>query len=134
MLKIENLTVRYGGITALRGVSIEVKEGETVLLVGANGAGKSSMINAVIGLVPTAAGRIRIQGSRPWAAFLRPPRAYRNRLLARGPTRFCFHVGQRTMCSPELSAWDASGSSKRSSGFAACFPCSPSERANWPVS
>jgi branched-chain amino acid transport system ATP-binding protein len=58
MLKIENLVVRYGGITALRGVSIEVKEGETVLLVGANGAGKSSMINAVIGLVQTAGGRI----------------------------------------------------------------------------
>lgn len=58
MLTIENLEVHYGGITALRGVSIEVKEGETVLLVGANGAGKSSMINAVIGLVRNSAGRI----------------------------------------------------------------------------
>jgi energy-coupling factor transporter ATP-binding protein EcfA2 len=50
MLSVENLEVRYGGITALHGVSIEVAEGETILLVGANGAGKSSLINAVIGL------------------------------------------------------------------------------------
>jgi len=58
MLTIEKLEVRYGGITALRRVSIQVEQGETVLLVGANGAGKSSLINAVIGLVSTAAGKI----------------------------------------------------------------------------
>jgi ABC-type branched-subunit amino acid transport system ATPase component len=62
MLQIEGLEVRYGGITALRGVSIEVGEGETVLLVGANGAGKSSLINAVIGAVPTCGGSIRFKG------------------------------------------------------------------------
>lgn len=62
MLKIENLAVRYGGIIALRGLSIEVAEGETVLLVGANGAGKSSTINAVIGLVETCSGTIRFDG------------------------------------------------------------------------
>lgn len=62
MLNIDHLEVRYGGITALRGVSLDVKEGETVLLVGANGAGKSSIINAVIGLVPAAGGVIRFGG------------------------------------------------------------------------
>jgi branched-chain amino acid transport system ATP-binding protein len=62
MLTIENLEVRYGGITAVRGLSIEVKEGETVLLVGANGAGKSSTINAVIGLVRSQGGRILFEG------------------------------------------------------------------------
>jgi branched-chain amino acid transport system ATP-binding protein len=61
MLKIDNLEVRYGGIVALRRVSVEVREGETVLLVGANGAGKSSLINAVIGLVPTSGGSIRFR-------------------------------------------------------------------------
>ena len=50
MLAVENLEVRYGGIMALRSVSIAVAEGETVLLIGANGAGKSSLINAIIGL------------------------------------------------------------------------------------
>jgi branched-chain amino acid transport system ATP-binding protein len=58
LLRIEDLWVRYGGITALSGVCINVPESETVLLVGANGAGKSSTINAIIGLVPAAKGRI----------------------------------------------------------------------------
>jgi branched-chain amino acid transport system ATP-binding protein len=62
MLSVENLEVRYGGIMALRGVSVEVKEGETVLLVGANGAGKSSLINAVMGVVPASGGIIRFKG------------------------------------------------------------------------
>ena len=63
LLRIEDLRVRYGGITALSGVSIDVPEGETVLLVGANGAGKSSTINAVIGLVATSGGRIVFDGT-----------------------------------------------------------------------
>jgi len=62
MLTIENLGVRYGGIEALHDVSIEVKQGESVLLIGSNGAGKSSLINSVIGLVPTASGRIVFDG------------------------------------------------------------------------
>lgn len=63
MLKIDRLGVRYGGIVALRQVSIEVREAETVLLVGSNGAGKSSLINAVMGLVPAHAGSISLAGA-----------------------------------------------------------------------
>jgi branched-chain amino acid transport system ATP-binding protein len=63
LLQIEDLWVRYGGITALSGISINVPDGETVLLVGANGAGKSSTINAIIGLVPAAQGRIVLDGT-----------------------------------------------------------------------
>ena len=62
MLAVEGLEVLYGGITALRGVSVDVAAGETVLLVGANGAGKSSLISAVIGAVRTAGGTIRFDG------------------------------------------------------------------------
>jgi branched-chain amino acid transport system ATP-binding protein len=62
MLQVRDLDVRYGGITALRHVSIDVEKGETVLLVGANGAGKSSLINAVIGLVQTDGGTITFDG------------------------------------------------------------------------
>jgi len=58
MLTVEKLSVRYGGIVALNEVSIEVKQGETVLLIGSNGAGKSSLIQAVMGLVATSGGRI----------------------------------------------------------------------------
>ena len=61
LLHVENLSVRYGGIVAIDDVSIEVKQGESVLLVGSNGAGKSSLINAVIGLVPAVSGRIRFE-------------------------------------------------------------------------
>jgi len=63
LLRIEGLRVRYGGITALSGISIDVPAGETVLLVGANGAGKSSTINAIIGLVSADSGRIIFDGN-----------------------------------------------------------------------
>jgi branched-chain amino acid transport system ATP-binding protein len=63
MLRIENLVVRYGGILALNDVSIVVQQGETVLLSGSNGAGKSSLINAVVGLVAAVSGGIFFQGN-----------------------------------------------------------------------
>jgi branched-chain amino acid transport system ATP-binding protein len=62
MLKIRDLVVRYGGITALDRVAVDVRQGETVILLGANGAGKSSLINSVIGIVPAAAGMIELDG------------------------------------------------------------------------
>jgi branched-chain amino acid transport system ATP-binding protein len=62
LLQTKDLCVRYGGITALSDVSIDVAERESVLLVGANGAGKSSTINAIIGLVPIVGGRILFDG------------------------------------------------------------------------
>jgi branched-chain amino acid transport system ATP-binding protein len=58
MLKVENVTVRYGPILALDGVSLDVSEGEIVAILGANGAGKSTLLRAVSGLVPVASGRI----------------------------------------------------------------------------
>ena len=51
MLKIEDLNVYYGGIHALRGVSIDVPQGEIVTIIGSNGAGKSSLLNAISGMV-----------------------------------------------------------------------------------
>ncbi len=62
MLTVENLVVRYGEIEAVRGVSLEVGAGETVALVGANGAGKTSLLRAVSGLVRPSAGAIRFAG------------------------------------------------------------------------
>ena len=58
MLRIENLQVHYGGIQALRGISLEVPEGKIVTLIGANGAGKSTTIRAISGIVKPAGGRI----------------------------------------------------------------------------
>ncbi|MCD8392072.1 MAG: ATP-binding cassette domain-containing protein, partial [Cloacibacillus porcorum] len=51
MLKVENLSVNYGGIQALRGISLDVPVGRIVTLIGANGAGKSSTLRAIAGLV-----------------------------------------------------------------------------------
>ena len=53
MLKIENLSVHYGGVHALHGVSLEVKDGMIVTLLGANGAGKSSILRSISGLEKT---------------------------------------------------------------------------------
>ena len=58
MLKIDNLQVHYGGIQALRGISFEVQKNEIVTLIGANGAGKSSTLRSISGLVPLKAGSI----------------------------------------------------------------------------
>jgi branched-chain amino acid transport system ATP-binding protein len=59
MLSINNLVVSYGGIEALKGVSLEVSEGKLVALVGANGAGKSTMLRSIMGLVKPKAGSIK---------------------------------------------------------------------------
>jgi len=56
MLKITDLRVNYGAIEALKGVSLEVRSGEVVTLIGANGAGKTSIVKALSGLIPKASG------------------------------------------------------------------------------
>ena len=62
MLKLEGLSVFYGGIHALRGIDMEVPEGKIITLIGANGAGKSTMLNAIVGLVQPASGKITWNG------------------------------------------------------------------------
>ena len=62
LLEVEGLEVRYGAVEAVRGAGLEVKKGEIVTLLGANGAGKSSVLNAVMGLVPLADGRVLLDG------------------------------------------------------------------------
>ena len=58
MLKVEDLVVSYGGIEALKGISLEVPDGKIVTLIGANGAGKSTLLRSIIGLVKVASGEI----------------------------------------------------------------------------
>ena len=62
MLEIDNLSVAYGSIKALHGVSLNVPAGSIVTLIGANGAGKSTTLRAISGLVKTAGGTIRYDG------------------------------------------------------------------------
>ena len=63
MLKVENINVYYGAIHALKGISVEVKEGEIVTLIGANGAGKSTILRTISGLLRTKTGNILFEGN-----------------------------------------------------------------------
>jgi len=62
MLSVENVKVSYGKIEALKGVSIDVKKGEIVALLGANGSGKSSLLNSIMGFVKAKEGKIIFEG------------------------------------------------------------------------
>ena len=64
MLKVEDLHVYYGSIHAIKGVSFEVNEGEIVTLIGANGAGKSTTLNTVAGLMKPRSGSIAFEGQQ----------------------------------------------------------------------
>ncbi|MBY0149136.1 ABC transporter ATP-binding protein [Neobacillus niacini] len=60
MLKLENVSVNYGNVIAIENVSMELKEGETISIVGANGAGKSTTLKAISGLVKCRTGSIKL--------------------------------------------------------------------------
>ena len=64
MLKIENVSKRFGGIQAIREVSAYLKEGEVVGLIGPNGAGKTTLFNLISGFLPTTSGEIRYKGKK----------------------------------------------------------------------
>jgi branched-chain amino acid transport system ATP-binding protein len=61
-LELVDLRVAYGGIAAVKGISLDVKKGEIVALIGANGAGKTSTLKSIVGLVPAQSGSIRLFG------------------------------------------------------------------------
>ena len=62
MIEVRDLQVRYGGIVALDGISLDIPDGKIVSIVGANGAGKSTTINAISGMVKVHAGSITLDG------------------------------------------------------------------------
>ncbi|MGE3871843.1 MAG: ABC transporter ATP-binding protein [Parvibaculaceae bacterium] len=64
LLVVDNITVRYGRLTALRGASLTVDEGETLFITGPNGAGKSTLLKAIAGVVPVAQGAIALDGKQ----------------------------------------------------------------------
>ena len=61
LITIDDLSISYGGVTALKNVSLTIKSGEIVTIVGPNGSGKTSLLKAIIGAVTPVAGKIQIK-------------------------------------------------------------------------
>ena len=68
LLAVDNITVRYGRLTALRGISLTMAEGEILFVTGPNGAGKSTLLNAIAGVVPPVSGNITLDGAEATGA------------------------------------------------------------------
>jgi len=64
LLRLDGLEAGYGDLTAVAGISLEVREGEAVALIGSNGAGKTTTLRAISGLLPVRAGRVEFRGAR----------------------------------------------------------------------
>ncbi len=88
MLEVSDLEVRYGHVHAVKGVTIQVAEGEMVTLLGANGAGKSSTLLAIASALKTSAGRIRLEGED--VTDLSPEKMVRKGLVMVPETRDVF--------------------------------------------
>jgi branched-chain amino acid transport system ATP-binding protein len=76
LLAADNITVRYGRLTALRGISLSIAEGELLFVTGPNGAGKSTLLNAIAGVVPPISGSIAMAGAEMTGA---PPESIARR-------------------------------------------------------
>jgi branched-chain amino acid transport system ATP-binding protein len=81
-LLVENLSVRYGAVEAVRGLSLEVRPGQIVGLIGPNGAGKSSTLHAIMGSAPVTGGDVRLDGT---SILGRPPEDVARRGVALVP-------------------------------------------------
>lgn len=62
ILSVKDLTVNYGAIRALKGICLDVEPGEIITLIGANGAGKTSTMNAIMGVIPKTGGSVIFNG------------------------------------------------------------------------
>jgi branched-chain amino acid transport system ATP-binding protein len=95
MLAVKNLRVHYGKIEVLKGVSLEVRAGEIVTVIGSNGAGKTTLLRAVSGLAPIVAGEVMLEG-RP--IHRQPPHQISRLGVA--------HIPQGRQIVPDLSVED----------------------------
>ena len=104
MLEIRDMVCGYGGVTALRGISLEVKAGQLVALIGANGAGKSTTLRAISGLVAPRSGSMLFEGKD--IAGAKPPRvvASGHRALSGRTTRIPAYDGRGKSRHGRLSA------------------------------
>jgi len=106
MLAVEGLSVAYGGLAALREVSLEVRQGEFVAVVGPNGAGKTTLFRAISGTVPARDGRILFEGQD----LLALPAAARAHLgIAHVPEGRRVFASLTVLENLEMGAWPEAG-------------------------
>jgi branched-chain amino acid transport system ATP-binding protein len=109
MLEIQDLVTSYGKIQALKGVGLEVSAGEIVALIGANGAGKSTTLKTVSGLLRPAAGRISFEGE---AIHTLPPEAIVSRGIVQVPEGRKIFPGLSVLENLEVGAYGRKGHGK----------------------
>jgi branched-chain amino acid transport system ATP-binding protein len=123
MLEVADLEVRYGAIRAVRGISLQVGDGELVALIGANGAGKSSALMCIAGALKAAGGSVRLDGDEITSA---KPEAIVRRGIATVPeTRDVFPdltVDENLMLGGYTRRADASGFAQDRAKMLALFP------------
>jgi branched-chain amino acid transport system ATP-binding protein len=108
LLAIEGLSVNYGGLAALRGVSVSVEQGQFVAIVGPNGAGKTTLFKAISGVVPAGAGEITYEGRN----LLSIPAHQRMRLgIAHVPEGRQVFAAMTVLENLEMGAYSARGRS-----------------------
>ncbi len=121
LLEVRDLAVSYGGIQAVKGISLEVRQGEIVALVGANGAGKTSTLRAISGLLPYS-GEIRHEGT-----LLRglPPHRIAARGIAHVPEGRGIFANLTVDENLKLSAWPCRSRAARDRGTERVFALFP---------
>jgi len=95
LLEVEDIHTFYGNIEALKGVSLEVEEGECVTLIGSNGAGKSTTLRSISGLTPPRAGSIRFRGKRIYETIAEINQQGTTILLVEQNANFALGVSRR---------------------------------------
>ena len=130
LLEVKDLAVSYGGIQAVKGISLEVRQGEIVALVGANGAGKSSTLRAISGLLPYA-GVVRHEGT-----LLRglPPHRIAARGIAHVPEGRGIFANLTVAENLRLGAWPCRSRAAAAHGYERVFAMFPrlKERSRQP--
>jgi branched-chain amino acid transport system ATP-binding protein len=120
VLEINDLTIRFGGITALDGLSMTVQSGETCAVIGPNGAGKTTLFNAISGIYQPSSGRVTFNGTDT-------TNVRRDAMVSKGMAR----TFQNLALFPRLSVFDnvmLGAHAHSTAGFAACAFRSPRAR------
>jgi branched-chain amino acid transport system ATP-binding protein len=110
MLRIDNLVCRYGKVEAVKGITLEIENGQLVALIGANGAGKSTTLRTISGILPPASGRITLDGQDITKCTARQILGFgiahcpRHRALSRRPSCLSGHDRERKSRYGRISA------------------------------